>query len=298
MKIKYKGRIFIIIAVMFLFLTACSENDNQDETVVGIVNSGESASENLPVDQSESLTEEHSGSQAADQMAEKEIICENPYFFPRNVSSLTADITFFDIDEFATIRGDLELRWLKQYESGCIAKLSLLPFDNMPEYLSEEDINFYFYVTADEIYRIYNYILQDSEYTSYAEGHLPNVYPLSSTIEHVYAYEDEALFFDLLDSDEKILENAELICCLEGVESDYIRELEDIYAGDIGILYEIVVSENQITYRRYEYPVGSLQFFNSFVWESGRGLSRYRTGYRAGALALYIENIIAEPSGD
>lgn len=281
MKIIYKGRIVAVITLMFLLLTACSENGNQNGTSDGVVDSGETASENLLANQSENLTEEHSGVQAADQMVEGEIICENPYFFPRNISFLTADITYIDIDEIASIKGNLELHWLKQYENGCIAKLSLLSFDDMPSYILDgspwaedyEYCNIYFYVTPTEIYRINGYVIQEDEY--------------------IYAYEDEKLFIDYLDSDEEIVENAELVCCPEGKDSEYTGENigETTLIGEVGTHYEIVISENQITYRRHEYPHGNLEFYNTFVWEMGRGLIEHKMGYRAGAMILYMENI-------
>lgn len=105
---------------------------------------------------------------------------------------MTADITFCGDECFTTIRGDLELHWLKQYENGCIAKLSLLPSDDIPEYsylfddVVTEDYEYcdiYFYVTSDEIYRMNCCVVQYSEY--------------------VYAYDDEDLFLNLLDSEEK-----------------------------------------------------------------------------------------------
>lgn len=240
-----KRRILVILALMILFLIACSGNDHWNE--------------------------------------EKEIVCDNPYFFSTDVSSLTSDIRYCDFEGFVTIRGDLELHWLKQYENGCVAKLSLLPFDNIPEYILNESVgseyaycDIYFYVTSDEIYRVNSYIIQDGEY--------------------VYAHEDENLFINLLDSDEKIIENAELVCCPEGIESNYTGEniCEEIFIGEIGTHYEIVVSENQITYRRHEYPDGHLEFYNTFVWEKGRGLVEHKRGYRAEAMILYIENITTE----
>lgn len=221
--------------------------------------------------------------QLTDQAEETDIICDNPYFFSPDVSSLMADITFFDVDTegYVTIRGDLELHWLRQYENGCIAKLSFVPFDHMPSYMLNGSIwgeeydysDIYFYVTSDKIYRINSRVIQDGE--------------------NIYAYEDEKLFLDFWDSEEKIIENAELVCCPEGIESEYTGDNigDDFITGEIGTHYEIVVSENQIAYCRQEYPAGHMEFYNSFVWENGRGLIEHKRGYRAGAMPLCIENI-------
>lgn len=288
------NRIFIFLILMML-ITGCTADELSDEISGDIVNVGDEVSANQMETSShgkedimnagdesgENQTENPSDNQAE----EKEIVCDNPYFFSQDVSSLTADITFCGDECFTTIRGDLELHWLKQYENGCIAKLLLLPSDDIPEYsylfdgAVREDYEYcdiYFYVTSDEIYRMNCYVVQDGEY--------------------VYAYDDEDLFLTLLDSEEKIIENAELVCCPEGIESEYTGDNigDPFMLGEIGTHYEIVVSENQITYCRQEYPAGHMEFYNTFVWENGRGLVEHKRGYRAGALILYIENITAE----
>lgn len=278
-----KKRVLVIITLINLFFVACSINDQRDQESVGEFYSQKDYSGgNIITDQSpEGSTEDQLDIQSADQLEEMEIVCHNPYFFSSDVSSLTTDITYVDIDEIATIKGNLELHWLKQYENGYIAKLSLLPFDDMPSYILDgsawaedyEYCNIYFYVTPVEIYRINGYMIQDDEY--------------------IYAYEDEKSFMDYLDSEEKIVENAELVCRPVGIESRYTGENvgETTIIGEIGTHYEIVVSENQITYRRHEYPNGNLEFYNTFVWEMGRGLIEHKMGYRAGAMILYMENI-------
>lgn len=276
-----KRGIIVISIWMILILIACSGNDQWNEESDGETNSEKEVSENITA---ETLLEDTANDQPDIQMDGREIECDNPYFFSTDVTSLTADISFFDFEEFTTIRGDLELHWLKQYENGCIAKLSIVPSDHIPSYIlnwSEwrdeyEYSNIYFYVTSDKIYRINTCIIEDGE--------------------NVYAYENEKLFIDLLDSEEKIIENAELVCCPEGIESEYTGDNigDSFYTGEIGTHYEIVVSENQIAYCRQEYPAGHMEFYNTFVWEKGRGLIEHKRGYRAGALLLYIENINVE----
>lgn len=288
-----KKQIFAMFTLIVLLFASCSGQSKSDIQLTDQAEGeGNTLSENTeqgaPSVSGQMQTPSENEVQEAenlsdDQAKDGEIICDNPYFFSPNVSSLTADITFFDVDTegYVTIRGDLELHWLRQYENGCIAKLSFVPFDHMPSYMLNGSIwgeeydysDIYFYVTSDKIYRINSRVIQDGE--------------------NIYAYENEKLFIDLLSSEEKIIENAELVCCPEGIESEYTGDNigDDFITGEIGTHYEIVVSENQIAYCRQEYPAGHMEFYNSFVWENGRGLIEHKRGYRAGAMPLCIENI-------
>ena len=271
-----KGRIFIFLLLMML-ITGCMTDGSQDEASGDIVNAGDKVSENqidgLGEEQSESLIESQPDNQAehlqSDQTEDREIVCENPYFFPQNISFMTAEITYIRTPIAGTI-AELELRWLKQYDMGCLAKLSVVSFDDMPDYMDEVRLNTYFYVTDSEIYQISPYIVQDDELLTF--------------------YNDDTLLMSILDTDEKLIENGELICCLGDVED----QLEE---GEGGTHISIERQGNQILCNRVDIREnGDSNYYENFIWKEGVGLVGYQSWYEEetwpGGELVYLENII------
>lgn len=192
----------------------------------------------------------------------------NPYFYSTKVCYMTAELQYIDFETVKTIDGELELQWLKEYDDGNLYKLTVEPVDNITDYLGEERLNIYFYVTPDKIYRLWSYDVHDDE--------------------HIEFYNNDTLLMETLNTDEKLLENAELVCCMEDIP-------DELEAAETGKHVTIVQNGEQITYNRVDIgESGNREFYESFVWEQGNGLVEYKSGYRVEADILYIENILAE----
>ena len=190
---------------------------------------------------------------------------ENPFFYTQELTCLTADVKYLDIELSVVRSGKLNIQWLKNYENGSLFKMSVTPLENMEFTLGEERLNIYFYVTVDEIYRLWSYVDQDGE-----------------TIEF---YNDDALLMEILDTDEKLIENGELVCCKENIE-------DETDSAEPGKHVTIHQNENRITYNRVDIMSnGSRYFYETFVWEEGKGLVEYKSGYKQEADILYIDNI-------
>lgn len=287
---EMKKQEFIMILVLLLMLmTSCASDGLQEGNSGNIVNTGDHVSENqmdcLLGEQPESLTEDIQGVQINtsfdDQPEGREIVCENPYFFPQNTSLMTSEI--FYIKNHTTItnynywvktgcRSELELHWLKQYDNGCLARLSIVPFsDNMPDYMDETRMNIYFYVTSDKIYRIFYPDLQNIGFLDADRN-------------------DDILLMSMLDTDEKLIDNGELVCCPEGVE-DMLEE------GEAGTHTSVDLQGNQILYNRMDIKEnGDREYYENFIWEEGKGLVGYMSGYEAETVEdrrlIYLEDIL------
>lgn len=248
--------VYIFIMLMML-ITACTVGELQGETGGDSVNIEDEISANQVKNSSDT------------QAVEREIVCENPYFFPQNTSLITSEILY--IKEYTTNTNynywlksgcisELELHWLKQYDNGCLARLSIVPFsDPMPDYMDETRINIYFYVMSDKIYRIDNHDLQSMGSDDADKN-------------------DDMLLMSMLDTDEKLVEYGELVCCPEGME-DSLEE------GEAGTHTSIEQHGNQVSYNRADMEEnGDLDYYENFIWEEEKGLVGYMSGYDAEAV--------------
>lgn len=201
---------------------------------------------------------------------------ENPFFYSGRNTILSADIQYDAPETWDTVSGELEIKWLKRYDNGDLYKLSV---EGIPEgFLGPERKNIYLYVTPDEIYRLWSYYRDE-------DG------------QSITFYNNDSLLMETFDTDEKLIENGELVCCMEKVEDEPGKEdLGENEMGtpisEIGKHITIVPEGEQITYSRWDVkPNGERDFYENFVWERGKGLVGYRSGFRAEAEILYIENI-------
>lgn len=201
---------------------------------------------------------------------------ENPFFYSGRNTILSADIQYDALETWDTSSGELEIKWLKRYDNGDLYKLSV---EGIPEgFLGPERKNIYLYVTPDEIYRLWSYYRDE-------DG------------QSITFYNNDSLLMETFDTDEKLIENGELVCCMERVEDEPGKEdLGKNEMGtpinEIGKHVTIVPEGEQITYSRWDVkPNGESDFYENFVWERGKGLVGYRSGFRAEAEILYIENI-------
>lgn len=192
----------------------------------------------------------------------------NPYFYSQTECFLSADITYIGYELLTTVNGELKLQWLKEYNNGNLYKLTVEPVSDITRCLGEERLNIYFYVTADNIYRLWSWVVQNKEVIAF--------------------YDDDALLMEILDTDEKLVENGELVCCMD-------EKTDELELSEIGSHVVIIQGEEKITYNRVDIGAnGNRDFYEDFVWEKGKGLVEYKSGYRMEAEILYIENISME----
>ena len=201
---------------------------------------------------------------------------ENPFFYPKGNTLLSADIKYEASETWDTINGELQIKWLKRYDNGDLYKLSV---EGITEgFLGPERKNIYLYVTPDEIYRLWSFYHDENG-------------------QSITFYDNDSLLMETFDTDEKLIENGELVCCMERIEDELGKEdLGKNEMGtpisEIGKHFSIIPEGERIAYSRYDTkPNGETDFYENFVWERGKGLVEYRSGFRAEAEILYIENI-------
>lgn len=189
----------------------------------------------------------------------------NPYFYTNDDVNLTATFTYRDLEEQIVRDGTLNIKLVKNYENGDLFKLSVDDKEKIQECLSEDRLNVYFYVTEDEIYRLWPYIYQDEEVIRF--------------------YNDDDLIVKYLDTDDKLIANGELVCCKESVP-------DKLDWPESGSHVDIIQQNDQVEYDRVDLNAnGDRQFYERFIWEKGKGLVEFRSGFRVEADILYIENI-------
>ena len=268
-----KCRVLLLSCLLVVILGGCdtvSTNavDPVGETEGTIDLADETESTTDFADETESTTDLVDETEGAVGVMDEDIGCENQYFYSQRITYLTADVVYGDFQEKA--QGELEIKWLKKYDNGDLFKLTVMPIDDITKWLGEERLNIYIYVTSDEIYRLWSYVFQDEESIEF--------------------YNDDVLLMEILDTDEKLVENGELICCMENVYD----ELED---SEVGTHKSIIVKEDgEIVYSRADVtPNGEPYFYELFRFKIGDGLIEYKSGYRAERDPLYIDNISVKP---
>ena len=90
---------------------------------------------------------------------------------------------------------------------------------------------------------------------------------------------------ETLNTDEKLIENGEMVCGMD-------EKTDELEYSEAGSHVTITQKKEQITYNRVDIGAsGNREFYESFVWEEGKGLVEYKSGYRVESEILYIENI-------
>lgn len=186
-----------IMICLGLLLNGCASDAGKDMGTISdgsipvvLENAVEAQTEVTEINATAADESEVEGSEISAFDSAEEIVCENPFFFPKNITSITAEMNYYSgsLKERTTV--ELNLHWVKQYENGCLAKLSIIPFDRMPDYMDDTCLNTYFYVTDSEIYRISPSIVQGDEIITFNN--------------------DDTLVVSILDTDEKLMEYGEL----------------------------------------------------------------------------------------
>lgn len=144
-------------------------------------------------------------------------------------------------------------------------KLSVADERNIRDFLDDDRLNIYFYVTDDKIYRLWSYVCQDEKVIRF--------------------YNDDELFVKYLDTDEKLINNGELVCCTENMDDELTEE-----TGKIDVV--MTHQNDRVIYSRTELREdGSLHYYESFVWEKGKGLVECMSGFGEMSDILYMEDI-------
>ena len=188
---------------------------------------------------------------------------ENSYFFNDDRVYLEAKAEYDDrihskfVEEFVCA----EMRFIKQYEQGSVYKLVIEPLGA----LTDERLNIYFYVTNSKIYRLWSYVYQEDKVVTF--------------------YDDDELLVKVLDTDEKLINNGQIVCQDEEMECERKE-------GDIEFHFAIREQGKQIGYHSWTVtPNGEVYYYERFIWEEGKGLIEFSSGYRAERDPLYLTEI-------
>ena len=150
-------------------------------------------------------------------------------------------------------------------QNGSLYKLAVEPIDDLDGYLSDARLNIYFYVTSDKIYRVWSTIIENNALVEF--------------------YSDDELFTQVLDTEEKVINNSYLVY--------QQNELMDSLEGEEpGVHNCIEISDNQVSSKMWEVTSnGETYFYESFLWGLNRDLISYRSGFRSERDILYLDNI-------
>ena len=82
-----------------------------------------------------------------------------------------------------------------------------------------------------------------------------------------------------------MIHNGQVVCQDEEIQSEQKE-------GDSEFHFAINKSKDQIEYSSYTItPNGETYYYESFVWEKGKGLIEFNSGYRAERAPLYLTEI-------
>ncbi len=205
----------------------------------------------------------------------------NSWFFAGDNVYLSADVTVNCITAYEsgdsssptkTQQSIIHVRKLIELQNGSVYKLTIESVEDIDEYLTDARLNIYFYVMPKKIYRIWSYIYEDDTIKEF--------------------YDDDQLLIHILDTEEKIIDNSYLIF----QENDLPDSLEE---GTVGMHNCIENKDNQIESRMWDITEnGETYFYESFSWELGKGLTAYRSGFRAEKDILYLNNMLSTNEKD
>lgn len=195
----------------------------------------------------------------------------NSYFPCKEHTSLNGYAQYYDKQgEFIEEIVDAEIIKVKEYEEGNVYKLTIyIIAETNPWYFKEDDfLSIYFYVTDDKIYRMYPYCQLEPGGTS------------------ISFYNDDDLLVTVFDTEEKLQSRGVFmpVCQEEDMQEEF---------------YSIKQVGNKITYHYFEIDInkdrGSEELF---VWEKGKGLVEFETGWGAGMMSSVHVNEICEVTKD
>ena len=182
----------------------------------------------------------------------------NPYFYTEKQVELKASAQYYELESCEEKEIKAEITMIKEYEEGDLYKLAIEPIGT----LGEERLNIYLYVTEDKIYRLWSYTNQEDEIIEF--------------------YNDDKMLIKYLNTDEKLVENGEVVCQSEEVSEE----------TEPGVDYSILYTEDKVIYSRCDKREnGEPGFYEWFTWEKGVGLVDYGSGFGAERDILYLNQI-------
>jgi len=193
-----------------------------------------------------------------------EQLSENPYFPVKEHMKLKVQVSHYKGQSLVDEIVDAEIDRLKAYENGSIYKLDI----NITADTCSPEFPYmvrYFYVKADEI---------DLIWPSYQEE--PNA-------QCIRFPDDDKMLLQIFDTEEKLQTKGQLEPVCREENSEYEDEYWFCYMKKEG---------DQITYYRREmnYSGDDMQK-DLFVWEKGKGLVKFETGFGVGPMEVSITEI-------
>ena len=144
-------------------------------------------------------------------------IKNNPYFYDAEEVVLSANAEFYELETVEEKEIYIDVYLVKSYEQGKLYKFAIEPIGD----LEADRTNIYLYITSEKIYRLWSYIYQDKGI--------------------IELYDNDELIIKWLDTDEKLMENGEVVCQFEEMS----EENED------GIKSISLLTDNKVRYTRY-----------------------------------------------
>ena len=182
-------------------------------------------------------------------------------FFQEDYMDLKANAEYVDDGKFEKSTVFAEWYLVKNYEYGSVYRLKVEPVGN----LKPDRLNTYFYITNDKIYRLWGFVYGENEVIDFCDN--------------------DELLTEILDTDEKLKNNGVVVCQDEEIED----ELEEYEEGQHTSLHKW---KNKISYNSYYKKAnGDLNYYETFVWEEGKGLVEFRSGFRVERDILYLTDI-------
>lgn len=182
----------------------------------------------------------------------------NPYFYNVDYIVLEATAEYYEVETRVEKVIAVEVSLVKSYEQGGLYKFAIEPVG----YLDDARTTIYFYVTDQKIYRLWAYAYQEGEMIEF--------------------YNNDELIIKYFDTDQKLVENGEIVCQLEKISSE----------RDDGTISSISQSEDKVIYSRCDrHQNGEIGFYEWFVWETSKGLVNYGSGFGNEGDILYLKQI-------
>ncbi len=208
-------------------------------------------------------------------MAEYETIRE---FFQNDYMDIEAHAKYQDGEEWVEATVFAEWYLVKRYDKGSVYRLKVQPLAE----LMPDRLNTYFYVTDHEIYRIFGWAWQDEESITF--------------------YDDDELLMQILDTDEKLKNNGYIVCQDQNISGQlehgetgwYTIYQEQAEQGNDSVTWHFNVHKwkNEIVCDSRIIRVnGERDYYETFVWENGKGLTEFCSGYRVERDILYLTEI-------
>ena len=265
-----KTKIFIVLILYTVYIIeGCGQSDLKDlNNPKSIVErkDGEQKKENevtdkQPEEEKTYNIEYKKHSEIINEQNEEEIAIMNPHFPYKEHISLQVHAEYHNGTEFVDETVGAEINRVKICQEGSIYKLTIhiAPFMSSWYFPPDDIMNIYLYVMADKIYRILPYAQLE---------------PNGATVDF---YDNDELLVKTLDTDEKLRKNGVIVCQEEEVQEDF---------------FSIIQEGNKVTYYLSETKEnGEPGQKDLFVWEKGKGLVEFGTGFGPGPMDVRIDKI-------